>query len=118
MELTVRANRQPWTDAIEIAVLQLGGRPGLAPSIGAITMTPLVDGQISEPTMRLTNEAAQLLMDELWRCGLRPSEGSGSAGSLAATERHLADMRRIAFERFEEASKLSDWVGALAQCKP
>lgn len=21
-------------------------------------------------------------MDELWRCGLRPSEGSGSAGSL------------------------------------
>jgi len=36
-------------------------------------------------------------MDELWQCGLRPSEGSGSAGSLAATERHLADMRKLAF---------------------
>jgi hypothetical protein len=28
-------------------------------------------------------------------CGIRTSEGSGSAGSLAATERHLADMRAI-----------------------
>lgn len=35
-------------------------------------------------------------MDELWTCGLRPSEGTGSAGSLAATERHLKDMQVIA----------------------
>lgn len=41
--------------------------------------------------------AAQELMDDLWRCGLRPSEGAGSAGALAATERHLADMRSVAF---------------------
>lgn len=32
---------------------------------------------------------AQLLMDDLWRCGIRPSEGAGSAGHAAATERHL-----------------------------
>ena len=37
-----------------------------------------------------------MLMDELWQCGFRPSEGSGSAGSLAATERHLRDMQAIA----------------------
>lgn len=43
----------------------------------------------------LTQEA-QRLMDELWDCGLRPSEGTGSAGSLAATERHLKDMQTIA----------------------
>lgn len=36
-------------------------------------------------------------MDQLWNCGLRPTEGSGSAGSLAATQRHLEDMRKIAF---------------------
>lgn len=51
----------------------------------------------AEPTVSLQREAAQELMDELWRVGIRPSEGSGSAGSLAATERHLADMRAIAF---------------------
>lgn len=52
---------------------------------------------ITEPTCTLTMTAAQELMDELWRCGLRPSEGTGSAGALAATERHLKDMQKIAF---------------------
>lgn len=46
-------------------------------------------------------DSAQNLMDELWRIGFRPSEGSGSAGSLAATERHLKDMQRIAFRLLE-----------------
>ena len=40
-------------------------------------------------------ESAQRLMDELWNVGLRPSEGTGSAGSLAATQRHLNDIRAI-----------------------
>jgi hypothetical protein len=35
----------------------------------------------------------------LWNCGLRPTEGSGSAGSLAATQRHLDDMRTVAFHK-------------------
>jgi hypothetical protein len=50
------------------------------------------------PIAALSMDSAQGLMDELWRCGLRPSEGTGSAGSLAATERHLKDMRAIAFD--------------------
>lgn len=52
----------------------------------------------SDPFVRLDTTDAQELMDELWSCGLRPTEGSGSAGSLAATERHLQDMRNIAFK--------------------
>jgi hypothetical protein len=55
------------------------------------------DSLLHEPAMRLRMNAAQRVMDELWRCGLRPSEGTGSAGSLAATERHLGDMQRIAY---------------------
>lgn len=51
------------------------------------------------PTFDLQYKEAQLLIDELWDCGLRPSEGSGSAGSLAATQKHLEDMRKIAFEK-------------------
>jgi hypothetical protein len=50
-----------------------------------------------DPTVTLRIEEAQQLMDELWKCGVRPTEGSGSAGSLAATERHLKDMQAIAF---------------------
>lgn len=45
----------------------------------------------------LTNGEAQILMDDLWLTGLRPSEGSGSAGSLKATQSHLADLKTILF---------------------
>jgi len=45
----------------------------------------------------LRTQQAQTLMDDLWNAGLRPSEGSGSAGAMAAVQQHLADMRKIAF---------------------
>lgn len=53
-----------------------------------------------EPTLSFSFDEAQRLMDELWRVGLRLAEGSGSAGSLAATERHLDDMRALVFKTF------------------
>jgi len=48
-----------------------------------------------QPTVALSETQCQQLMDSLWDCGIRPAEGSGSAGSLAATERHLNDMKKI-----------------------
>lgn len=48
--------------------------------------------------MVLKRDDLQSLMDELWNVGIRPTEGTGSAGSLAATERHLADMRALVFK--------------------
>ncbi len=58
------------------------------------------DKRRAEPMLFFQHDDAQRLMDELWGCGLRPSEGTGSAGSLAATERHLADMQKIVFGLF------------------
>jgi hypothetical protein len=55
------------------------------------------EGVVSSPMMEMRPCEVQQLMDELWRIGFRPTEGTGSAGSLAATERHLADMRKLAF---------------------
>ena len=62
-----------------------------------VEMSHVDEGAVVDPFMVMSLETAQLLMDELWNCGLRPSEGTGSAGSLAATERHLKDMKTIAF---------------------
>ena len=59
-------------------------------------------GIMRDPTLELRLEEAQQLMDELWRVGLRPTEGTGSAGSLAATERHLRDMQSIAFRLLDQ----------------
>lgn len=62
-------------------------------------MVSHVQGYEVQPTLRIDNDAAQALMDGLWECGVRPTAGAGSAGAMAATEKHLADMRRLAFAK-------------------
>ena len=93
--LEVRAKRESWSDGVELLVLVRDDR---GTSIAKpVILERIEEGTyVSEPTMRLSNQAAQMLIDELWFCGLRPSEGTGSAGSLAATERHLKDMQAVA----------------------
>jgi hypothetical protein len=51
------------------------------------------------PLLTLEQDAAQSLMDELYSAGVRPTAGQGSAGQLDAVQRHLADMRTLAFAR-------------------
>jgi hypothetical protein len=63
-----------------------------------IIYSELPKGRIIEPLFRLDYNDAQSLIDDLWQAGLRPSEGTGSAGSLKATENHLKDMQKIAFK--------------------
>jgi len=58
-----------------------------------ILMKPF-DPDIAAPAANLSQEEAQLLMDYMWAAGLRPS-CEGSAGQLAATEKHLEDMRGL-----------------------
>lgn len=95
MKTRIRAERQMWTDGIALSMmLEHGNKCSFAEPV---IFTGRSAGERVGPFIELEMTAAQLLMDELWGCGLRPSEGSGSAGSLAATERHLADMKTLAF---------------------
>lgn len=99
------AERQPWRQGVSIhaAVKNENGEFSVAQPV---VMTTTKAGELNQPFMVLETEEAQLLMDELWHCGLRPSEGTGSAGSLAATERHLEDMRRLVFKKdFQQIRK-------------
>ena len=54
------------------------------------------------PMVTLTPTMAQKLMDDLWDCGVRPSEGSGSAGQLASVKYHLEDLRCIVFKGYKK----------------
>ena len=52
-----------------------------------------------EPTsFWVSQDMAQQLADDLYRCGVRPSEAAGSAGAMAATQEHLKDLRRLLFD--------------------
>jgi hypothetical protein len=55
------------------------------------------DGEMIPAAMKLNPDEAQQLCDALWEAGIRPTNGEGSTGQLAATREHLADMKTIAF---------------------
>lgn len=95
--MEIRAERVIYKDTIDLLIFSKEVDGGYS-YVSEMTVQKLQPGMfIPKPSLELSNHEAQKLMDELWHCGLRPSEGSGSAGSLAATERHLKDMQQIAF---------------------
>ena len=100
--IKARAQNAPWHRAIEILLIDktIDGRSGYGQSVEF--HVPEKDGMIVEPTFKLDYDDAQELMDDLWTCGLRPTEGSGSAGALAATQEHLKDMRKLVFDFVEK----------------
>jgi hypothetical protein len=73
--------------------------------LSSVNVTEVEPGQLGplDPLLTLTHADATALIDELWRAGVRPSE-HGSAGQLAATEKHLQDMRRLVFESLAKAA--------------
>jgi len=84
--------RQPWSREQGVYIRSEG-----------YVAEPLVFSKPKEGTMtpacfNLSNDAAQNFMDALWQSGFRPSEGTGSAGALKATQSHLDDMRKLVFE--------------------
>lgn len=89
------ARREDWSGGISLYMRQRA-HEGAFYVAEPLTLKTRAAGEFTLPMVTLDTTSAQQLMDELWGCGLRPSEGTGSAGSLAATERHLKDMQTIA----------------------
>ena len=99
----VFCQREPWWRKVCFYIKETKWSPDrIETAVGLpVTMKVLTaehEGMEYPPAFELADEQAQQFIDELWRVGFRPSEGSGSAGSLAATERHLADMRALVFK--------------------
>lgn len=95
LPMEIMARRENWNDGISVYMRQCTVGAG-AHMAEPVTMVKLEPGDRARPMLALGIQQGQQLMDELWQCGLRPTEGTGSAGSLAATERHLKDMQAIA----------------------
>lgn len=90
--MELRAYAAPYNDYIGFIF-----RCGEMHSTG-VMMEKREDGARCEEIFKLNKSEAQKLMDDLWNAGIRPSDGTGSTGQLAATEAHLQDMRRLVFD--------------------
>ncbi len=99
-EIKIFARRAAWSENVELLYKHLDYEQHKC-YIGVIHLKEIPPEIEAAPSLVLTHQLAQRLMDQLWDCGLRPSEGSGSAGAMAATQQHLADMRAIAFDHLK-----------------
>jgi hypothetical protein len=95
LKFFVRRSGSPFSQELEVWIRSRGRGPQ-AVAQPVVFRVPENEAVQEAPAFRMDYTAAQDLMDELWLCGFRPSEGTGSAGSLAATQNHLKDMRAIA----------------------
>lgn len=64
-----------------------------------LVMSEMPEGSFTEPFLRLTNQEAQELANELYAAGIHPTQAAGSAGQLDATRKHLEDMRALVFKK-------------------
>jgi hypothetical protein len=96
--LEIRAQKAGFSNRVDILICDESPGMGfcVADRVELRVVEPSQRDEETNPTASLGVTAAQKLMDDLWNCGLRPSEGSGSAGALLATQKHLDDMRTIA----------------------
>lgn len=101
--LEARAFYRPWNDDLGVFLTKA------VPGDGRYLAEPLTfrkleeAGLLEEPTFTFRPEQAQALMDDLWNCGMRPTQGKQSEGVNAAQGNHLADMRAIAFAKLNVA---------------
>ena len=94
LDMKIDCQREPWMNGIGFLLSSKGDY------VTGMTITHTEPGEFLslEPSFRLNMSESQKLMDELWACGIRPTEGHGSSGQIGAVEKHLADMRALVFK--------------------
>jgi len=97
-DFKIRLQRGPWGGGYDIMVMKKPRDSNNMLIIDSVEIISVEPGCIIEPLFSLNRTDTQVLMDDLWDAGVRPSEGSGSAGALKATQNHLEDMRTIALD--------------------
>lgn len=87
---------QPW--ALNLGVWLVNrcedGTKGVA---APVVFAPLPDGTSAPPSLSLSREAAQDLMNRMWQLGIRPRDGEGTLAHVGAMKDHIEDLRKVAF---------------------
>jgi len=94
-KLRLLVSEEPWGPLVGFSIQQeLGGRFLVA---SEIEMKEVREGSLIQPTFHLEAAEVQSLFNRLWVLGYRPKDGTGNSGHIGSIERHLEDMRALAF---------------------
>lgn len=112
-DIKVRAQAVNFRDAVEFIIRQKqsDGKIALAePIIMKSHNPPFLH---CPPTFSLSLTSAQILMDDLWNCGLRPTEARDGNEVIAAIKAHLADVQgEVRYHRLKESPMMEVLVAA------
>jgi hypothetical protein len=100
MKNFIRAQSAPWRNGVEFYIESEDKKR----RVKQVIFETVEEFTPCEPSFMLSLDAAQTLIDDLWHAGLRPTEGTGSAGALRAVERHLEDMRTLVFKSHKKSA--------------
>lgn len=109
-EREIRCGYMPWKGEFELYLYARDTTDGVctvsaAKPVAMEQVSEMFAGTHSAPMLSLSEAEAQQLMDELWRAGVRPKDGTGSTGQIAAMQLHLDDMRALVFNPLGLANK-------------
>ena len=95
------AQVQPWTNGVSI-YLAIKGAGSISVCSGLI-FTQYQEGEAvtTAESLKLSRPAAQVLLDSLYRAGVRPSQAASEDSERKAMSEHLQDMRQIAFKTLD-----------------
>lgn len=96
--LELRCEKRGYSQKIDFALVTYN-RAGTRHVAEPVTMHEQGDEPITQPTFSLEQDEAQLLFNELWALGLRPTDGTGNSGHVEALKNHLEDMRTLVFQK-------------------
>ena len=95
----VYANKQPWAKHVGLWFVS-HEPPSFRPALIVDYTVEYQEEGFSmppEPTMRLHDDVAQALVNQLWDMGIRPAQAQ--QGPDSGVQKHLEDMRVIAFHK-------------------
>lgn len=98
MSLRFGLQTEIWNDSITVRIGKGAAASGSFQVAECLVFKDAKLGEVSDPMMRLSNQEAQDLADQLYACGISPSKLAGSTGQLAAVSYHLEDMRKLVFK--------------------
>lgn len=95
----VRVCEENYKDHLNFAIIEGSRRDEYFYAATKVTMERIKPGDSTPTAFSIPYDCGQILMDDLWNAGIRPTETKNQAGEIAATKYHLEDMRKLVFEQ-------------------
>jgi len=98
--VVVFADRVRWSDQVEIflGTHLVNGKKWY---VKTMLFEDWPEATMMQPAFTMQSSDAQILMDNLWSLGIRPSRTESSADKASALQSHLDDMRAIVFDKLK-----------------